>query len=59
MTGYLLAALGILVGLAMTALGDMASEEIRDRLDQLPHAILRLASRRLTPDQRTAIYHVS
>jgi len=56
MTGFLLAALGLLVGLAMTALGDMASEEIRDRLDQLPRAILRLAARRLTPAQRTTIY---
>lgn len=57
MTGCLLAALSILVGLAMTALGDMASEEIRDRLDHLPHVILRLAAHRLTPAQRSTIYH--
>jgi len=56
MTGYLGAALGVLATLAMTALGGMASQEIRDRLDHLPHAILRLAARRLTPDQRTSIY---
>jgi hypothetical protein len=57
MTSHLLAALSILVGLVMTAVGDMASEEIRDRLDHLPHAILRLAAYRLTPAQRSTIYH--
>ena len=56
MTGYLWAALGLLAGLAMTVLSDMASEEIRDRLDHLPHAILRLAARRLNPRQRATIY---
>ncbi len=56
MTGYLWAALGVFAGLGMTALGDMASEEIRDRLDHLPHAILRLAARRLDPSQRITIY---
>ena len=40
----------------MAALGDMASEEIRDRLDHLPHAILRLAARRLKPSQRITVY---
>ncbi len=57
MTGYLWAVLGLVAGLGMTAPGDMASEEIRDRLDHLPHAILRLAARCLDPSQRTAIYH--
>ncbi len=56
MTGYLWAALGLLAGLAMTVLGDKASQEISDRLDHLPHAILRLAARRLTPQQRITIY---
>lgn len=56
MTGYLWAALGILAGLGMTALGDMVSEEIRDRLDHLPHAILRLAACRLDPSQWVTIY---
>ena len=56
MTGILWAALGLLGGLAMTALGGMASQEIRDRLDHLPHAILRLAARRLTPTQRVTVY---
>jgi len=56
MTSYLWAALCFLVGLAMAALGDMVSEEVRDRLDHLPHAILRLAAGRLTASQRTTIY---
>ena len=34
----------------------MVSEEVRDRLDHLPHAILRLAAMRLDPEQRTTIY---
>jgi hypothetical protein len=53
MTGLLLAVLGVL---GMTALGDMVSEEVRDRLDHLPHAILRLAARMLDPAKRAAIY---
>ena len=56
MTGILWAALGVLGGLGMTAIGDMVSEEVRDRLDHLPHAILRLAARRLDPAQRVAVY---
>jgi hypothetical protein len=56
MTGLLWSALGLLAGLGMTALGDMASEEIRDRLDHLPHAILRLAARRLTAEERSTFY---
>jgi len=45
--GYLLALLGVAGGLFAAAIGDMVSEEIRDRLDHLPHAILRLAACRL------------
>ncbi len=56
MTGFLWAALGVLGGLGMTALGDMVSEEVRDRLDYLPHTILRLAARRLDPAQRVTVY---
>jgi hypothetical protein len=44
-------------GIAMTILADMASEEIRDRLDYLPHAILRLAARQLTQEERITIYY--
>src|SRR5689334_5580854 len=40
----------------MTAIGDMVSEEVRDRLDHLPHAILRLAARWLDPSQRVTMY---
>lgn len=57
MSGYLWAGLGLLTVLSMTVLRGMASEEIRDRLDHLPNAILRLAARRLTPSQRTTVYH--
>ena len=56
MTGILWAALGVLGGLGMTAIGDMVSEEVRDRLDHLPHAILRLAGRRLDPALRVTVY---
>jgi transcriptional regulator with XRE-family HTH domain len=56
MSGYLLAVLGVVGGLLAAAIGDMVSEEVRDRLDHLPHAILRLAVRRLDPIERIAIY---
>ncbi len=56
MIGYFWAVLGILAGLAMTVLGDMARQEIRDRLDHLPHAVLCLAARQLDPSQRITIY---
>jgi len=55
MSGYLWALAGLL-GLAMTALRGMVSEEMRDRLQHLPHAILRLAARRLTFSQLTTVY---
>jgi Domain of unknown function (DUF5753)/Helix-turn-helix domain len=56
MSGYLLALLGIAVGLFAAAIGDMVSEEVRDRLDHVPHAILQLAARRLDALERAAIY---
>jgi len=56
MTAILWAALGIVTGSIATVLGDMASQEIRDRLDHLPHAILRLAAGRLEPDQYATVY---
>jgi Domain of unknown function (DUF4407) len=55
-SGYLWAVLGILGSLAMTAFGDMVSEEVRDRLDRVPHAILRLAARQLDADERVSVY---
>jgi transcriptional regulator with XRE-family HTH domain len=56
MSGYLLALLSVVGGLSAAAVGDMVSEEVRDRLDHLPHAILRLAARRLDVAERVAIY---
>ena len=56
MTGYLWAALGVVSAFGMAAIGDMVSEEVRDRLDHLPQAILRLAARRLDPDQWASVY---
>jgi hypothetical protein len=55
-TGVIWAVLGVLGGFGLAAIGDMVSEEVRDRLDHLPHAILRLAARWLGPGQRAAIY---
>jgi hypothetical protein len=56
-TTMLAVVLGIAGGLAMTALGDMVSEEVRDRLDHLPQAVLRLAGRRVDPAKRKATYN--
>jgi hypothetical protein len=47
---------GIATFVIMAALGDMVSEEIRDRLDHLPHAILRLAARQLDETERVILY---
>jgi hypothetical protein len=41
------------IALLATALGDLVSEEIRGRLDQVPFAILRMASKRLPVELRT------
>jgi hypothetical protein len=46
----------IVGGLILAVFGEMVSQEVRDRLDHLPHAILRLAARWLDPAQRAAIY---
>lgn len=56
MTGYLWAAIGLVTGPTLAVIADMASQEIRDRFDHIPHAILRLAALWLTPDQRTTVY---
>jgi hypothetical protein len=55
-SGYVWAVLGFIGGLVMTVLGDMVSEEVRDRLDHVPHAILKLAARRLDVGQRNTVY---
>jgi len=55
--GFVWAALGSIVTfIVMAALGDMVSQEVRDRLDHLPHAILRLAAKRLDPGHRAVMY---
>jgi hypothetical protein len=56
-TGFLWGVLGsICTFIILAALGDMVSKEVRDRLDHLPHAILRLAARRLDAAQRVTVY---
>lgn len=57
MNAFLLGILSSIVGgLVAAGFGEILSQEIRDRLDHLPHAILRLAARRLCPAQRASIY---
>jgi hypothetical protein len=43
---------GLAGGLAILTLGDMASEEVRARLDRLPRTLIGLAVRRLPPELR-------
>jgi hypothetical protein len=57
MTGFFWAVLIIIGGFAVTAAGDMVSEEVRDRLDRLPRAILHLAAWRLDPADREDTYN--
>lgn len=45
-------AMGILIGLTVGTLADLVSEEVRGRLDRLPHWLIRLAGRRLDPEIR-------
>jgi hypothetical protein len=54
--GYLASLLAIVSGIAIAVVGELISEEVRDRLDQAPRGILRLAARRLDPGQRTTVY---
>jgi hypothetical protein len=46
----------IMTFIVMAALGDMVSEEVRDRLDHLPHAILRLAAHQLDRAERAVMF---
>jgi hypothetical protein len=50
------AVLAFFGGLGITVISDMVSEEVRDRLDHIPHAILKLAARRLDPGRRSSVY---
>lgn len=45
-------AVGCLIGLGVGILADLVSEEVRGRLDRLPHRLIRLAGRRLDPEIR-------
>ncbi len=47
---FLAAAVAALTGTAV--LGELISQEIRGRLDQVPHGLIRLAARRLQPELR-------
>lgn len=57
MSGYLVGLLTFLAGIVTAAIGELVSEEVRDRLDEIPHAILGLAARMLDPGQRETVYH--
>ncbi len=57
MSNYVWIVLAFLSSLGITVIGDMVSEEVRDRLDHIPHAILKLAAGRLHPGQRSSVYH--
>ena len=56
MSGCVWAVLAFIGGLSITVIGDMVSEEVRDRLDHIPHAILKLAAGRLDSGQRSTVY---
>jgi len=56
MSGCVWAVLAFISGLGITVSGNMMSEEVRDRLDHIPHAILKLAARRLDSGQRSTVY---
>jgi hypothetical protein len=48
--------LGLVMAVLLAALGELVSEEIRARLDQIPQAVLAMAARRLSPEQRENLY---
>jgi hypothetical protein len=55
-SGLLSAVIGLLVTILVTVIADMASEEIRSRLDHIPYALLRIARFRLPADQREPLH---
>jgi hypothetical protein len=55
-SAFLWTALGVLGSFGLAAIGDMMSEEVRDRLDHLPQAILRLAAMRVNEMERAILY---
>jgi hypothetical protein len=48
--------IAVVAALAMACIGDLISEEIRYRLDRLPHGLIRLAVRRVPADLRGDLY---
>jgi hypothetical protein len=56
-SAVLLFGLLLVVKLIMRVFGDMASQEIRGRLELAPRAILRLAAAQLNREQRERLYH--
>ena len=56
MSDYVWAVLAFFSGLGIAVIGDIVSEEVRDRLDHILHAILKLAAGRLDPGQRSSVY---
>jgi hypothetical protein len=54
--GYLAGLLAIMSGIAIAIVGELLSDEVRARLDQVPRGILRLAARWLDPGQRATVY---
>jgi hypothetical protein len=56
MSNCVWAVLAVFSALGITVIGDMVSEEVRDRLDHIPHAILKFAAGCLGPGQRSSVY---
>jgi len=48
--------LGLVVAVLLAAVGELVSDEIRARLDRIPQGLLRMASKRLPPEQHRTIY---
>ena len=48
--------IGLLLAMLLAAIGELVSDEIRGRLDQIPLAMLALAAKRLPPEQREQLY---
>ncbi len=56
MTVWLIVAAASIGTALLTAIGNLATSEIQGRLELLPHAILWIAARWLSPDQRVSVY---
>jgi hypothetical protein len=49
------ALVGLIGMLVLACVGDLASEEVRGRLERLPHALIALAARRAPPEMRAEL----